>query len=556
MSGHPPNAPHRVIYAAKATQPYREYTVLSLRIYISIAAAVLCSVLPQAALGQCILANPSFEIGDEGADNFGGWEQSGVVGVSAEATHGQLSAVVIGPNYGGWDVSAYWQRLDTAPGEQWTATVDAWHTTVNPVTGQSKAILNIEWRDSGDDLISYETHDVIIASTPTDEIQHFSVTSGPAPSGTVATHFFLAVLQAPTDPSPDVYYDQATFYEAGPPSQDDLQWGDFPGGTTLEFSGRPWRVKGPGWYGPGYNYFSDSPSTVWVDAEDRLHVTVKNNGGTWYCSEVVPVEALGYGDYIFTTIGRLDQLDRNVVLGLFLWEYGPCYNYSYTWWNAYNEIDIEFSRWGDPGRDLVQFVAQPYDWPGNIDRFDYTFSEGEITSHAIRWLHDRVEYRSWRGGPADESPANMIHEWTYTGPHVSRPEQPRVHINLWRIDDPISSDQEVIFDRFTFYPEGVTVDAEPPAIPVNHLSAAVPNPFNPNTTIRYSLEKGGNAELTVYDVAGRQIRTLVSGFVPEGEHRVTWNGQDDRGIPAASGVYFYRLRTDGFVETRKMVLLK
>ena len=104
--------------------------------------------------------------------------------------------------------------------------------------------------------------------------------------------------------------------------------------------------------------------------------------------------------------------------------------------------------------------------------------------------------------------------------------------------------------------QSVAVDAEPPAVPVNHLSAAVPNPFNPSTTIRYSLEKGGNAELTVYDVAGRQIRTLVSGFVPEGEHRVTWNGQDDRGIPAASGVYFYRLRTDGFVETRKMVLLK
>jgi hypothetical protein len=526
------------------------------RIYLSITMAVLCAVLPQTALAQCILANPSFEIGADGPNNFGGWEQFGVIGTSSEATHGHVSAVVKGPNWGGWDVSAYWQRFDTSPGEQWTATVDAWHTTVRPVTGQSKAILNIEWRDSSNDRISYETHDVIIASTPTDQIQKFTVTSGPAPSGTVATHFLLAVLQSPSDPSPDVYYDQATFFEVGPPSQYDKQWGDFPDGTTIEFSGRTWRVKGYGYYGPGPNLFNDSTESVWVDVDGRLHVTVRNLGGAWYSSEVVPVEALGYGDYIFTTIGRIDQLHQNIVLGMFLWEYGPCWSDTYTWWNAYNEIDIEYSRWGDPGRDIGQFVAQPYDWGGNIDRFDYTFSDGEMTSHAMRWLHDRIEYRVWRGGPADESPANMIHEWTYYGPHISRPEQPRVHINLWRMGDPPSSDQEVVFDRFTFYPVGVTVDAEPPAVPVNHLSAAVPNPFNPSTTIRYSTEKGGNAELTVYDVAGRQIRTLVSGFVPEGNHEVTWNGQDDRGMPASSGVYFYRLRTDGFVETRKMVLLK
>ncbi len=518
--------------------------------------AMLSAAGPRSTEAQCILANPSFEISDDGANNFRGWEQFGVVGTSAMATHGSVSAVVKGPDLGGWDVSAYWQRFDTAPGEQWTATVNAWHINDNPVTGQSRGILNIEWRDSGDNLINYESHEVIIASTPLDEVQKFSVTSGPAPSGTVATHFLLAVLQSPTDPPPDVYYDQATFYNVGPPTQDEKQWVDFPGGTTIEFSGRTWRVKGPGYYGPGPNLFNDSSASAWVDVDDRLHVTVRNIGGAWYSSEVVPEEALGYGDYIFTTVGRLDQLDENVVLGLFLWEYGPCYDYSYTWWGAYNEIDIEYSRWGDPGNIIGQFVAQPYDWPGNIDRYDYTFSDGELTSHAFRWLHDRVEFRCWRGGPQDESPSNMIHEWTYYGPQIPRPEQPRVHINLWRNGDPPTSDQEVVIDRFAFYPVGVTADAQPPAFPANHLSVAVPNPFNPSTTIRYSIEKGGRAELTIYDIAGRRIRTLLSGFVPAGDHEAVWNGRDDSGRPAASGVYFYRLHTDGFAETRKMVLLK
>ena len=119
---------------------------------------------------------------------------------------------------------------------------------------------------------------------------------------------------------------------------------------------------------------------------------------------MVTEEALGYGDYILTTVGRLDLLDPQAVLGIFLWEYGPCWDDSYTWWNAFNEIDIEYSRWQNPSSDIGQFVAQPYDWPGNISRFDATFGEGEVTSHAMRWLPDRVEYRVWRGGPTTSRP--------------------------------------------------------------------------------------------------------------------------------------------------------
>ncbi len=175
---------------------------------------------------------------------------------------------------------------------------------------------------------------------------------------------------------------------------------------------------------------------MWVDASDQLHLTVQNNFGNWYSSEIALVDPLGYGDYVFTTQGRLDLLDPNVVFGLFIWEYEPCYDPSYLWWNPDNEFDIEFSRWGNPASAIGQFVAQPYDWPGNLNRFDATFSSNEITSHAFRWLHDRVECRSWRGGPLDEATSAQIYSWTYTGPHIPRPEQPRVHLNLWQIANP------------------------------------------------------------------------------------------------------------------------
>jgi hypothetical protein len=83
-----------------------------------------------------------------------------------------------------------------------------------------------------------------------------------------------------------------------------------------------------------------------------------------------------------------------------------------------------------------------------------------------------------------------------------------------------------------------------------------PNPFNPTTTIRYELGAPGNVTLRVYDLRGRVVRTLVDANRASGPHSVVWDGRDDRGIRAASGVYFYRLDTGGSVISKKMVLVE
>jgi hypothetical protein len=88
------------------------------------------------------------------------------------------------------------------------------------------------------------------------------------------------------------------------------------------------------------------------------------------------------------------------------------------------------------------------------------------------------------------------------------------------------------------------------------LDQNVPNPFNPTTTIRFSLATPELVTLNIYDVAGRRIRTLVDTPQAAGTHTVTWNGTNDRGAAVSSGIYFYRLTAGGFAETRKMVLLK
>ncbi len=88
------------------------------------------------------------------------------------------------------------------------------------------------------------------------------------------------------------------------------------------------------------------------------------------------------------------------------------------------------------------------------------------------------------------------------------------------------------------------------------LPQNIPNPFNPRTTISYTLPRNQQVTLRVYNLQGRLVRTLFQGRQNEGSHTVTWNGWNDRGARVASGLYFYRLITDDGTLTRKMTLVQ
>lgn len=91
---------------------------------------------------------------------------------------------------------------------------------------------------------------------------------------------------------------------------------------------------------------------------------------------------------------------------------------------------------------------------------------------------------------------------------------------------------------------------------VTQLHPNVPNPFNPITTIEYSLSHPGDVSLKVYDVSGRLVRTLVVGWHPAGNYHTQWNGVNDAGARMASGIYIYRMQAGDFDHARKLVLLK
>ena len=88
------------------------------------------------------------------------------------------------------------------------------------------------------------------------------------------------------------------------------------------------------------------------------------------------------------------------------------------------------------------------------------------------------------------------------------------------------------------------------------LNQNYPNPFNPSTQIRYALPEQSQVVLTVYDMLGRKVRTLVNGAQDAGYRTVMWNATSDLGTPVSAGMYIYTIRANEFYEVKKMILLK
>ena len=83
-----------------------------------------------------------------------------------------------------------------------------------------------------------------------------------------------------------------------------------------------------------------------------------------------------------------------------------------------------------------------------------------------------------------------------------------------------------------------------------------PNPFNPVTTLRYDLPEDALVNITIYDIMGRIVRTLINSQQNAGFKSIQWNANNDAGSPLSAGLYLYKVETDNFVQTRKMILLK
>ncbi len=216
--------------------------------------------------------------------------------------------------------------------------------------------------------------------------------------------------------------------------------------NTIQFSGLTWNVKsGTLKMGPGPNYWSQS--SVWVDANGYLHLKIKKDpaSGKWYCAEVYTQQNFGYGTYQFWVEGRIDKLDKNVVLGLF--------NYSGN--DGFDEMDIEFARWGNKAYKNLNYTI----WPaaGGSGNFSYTKEfalSGTYTTQRFTRTASSVKFQSLNGFYNNNT--NQFATATCTNPpnSISTLAMP-VHINLWMFQGLKPSDGkevEIIIHSFTYTP--------------------------------------------------------------------------------------------------------
>lgn len=211
---------------------------------------------------------------------------------------------------------------------------------------------------------------------------------------------------------------------------------------TIPFAGRTWTVKNV-YGGPGPNTFSNSEEEVWVDENGCLHMAINYRDGKWRCSEVFLDGSLGYGTYVFVVDGRVDLLDKDIILGLFTYE------------SDTREIDFEYARWGSADNVPGQCVVQPAT-SGHIYRYDVDFSMGtERVTSQFKWQADAIYFKSFYGDytpvPAAE---NMIAEWDYFGDHNPPAGGEKVHLNFWLKSGLAPSDgqnAEIVIRDFKFF---------------------------------------------------------------------------------------------------------
>ncbi|MCI0554831.1 MAG: T9SS type A sorting domain-containing protein [Anaerolineae bacterium] len=321
---------------------------------------------------------------------------------------------------------------------------------------------------------------------------------------------------------------------------------------TISFSGYEWWVKASvGQVGPGSNYFSDNMENVWVDGQGQLHLKITRRNGTWYCAEVVLTQSLGYGRYIFKTASKIGQINENAVLGLFTWDNDGC--------NAFHrEIDIEFSRWGVVTDPNGQYVVQPWDRTGNRNRWTIPTSIG-LSTHSFIWQSDNISFLSAEGHQSVAQPDSILYTWNYTGTNIPEPDTENPRINLWLLNGIPPSDNmevEVVIADFN-YDTITSIDEKDEMRPMQYfLSQNYPNPFNPDTRIRYELPSTEKVKIAVYNVNGQLIRILFEGLQSAGRYVALWDGKNENGYQAASGIYLVRMEVGTFQTVKKMVLTR
>lgn len=183
----------------------------------------------------------------------------------------------------------------------------------------------------------------------------------------------------------------------------------FPSKGIIHWKGENWSLVS-GRADPGNNYWNDTGA--WVDDQNRLHLTIINKGGKWYCTGLDSQNKYTYGTFTWTIASPVYTFDKNSVLGLF------------TYQDDNHELDIEPTRWGLENSDNLDYSVQPYYLKGNERTYKVTGTNGANTTYKLEWKPTYVKFSSMQNG-------KIVNEWNYTNV-TGIPKTPQnACMNLW-----------------------------------------------------------------------------------------------------------------------------
>jgi hypothetical protein len=166
-------------------------------------------------------------------------------------------------------------------------------------------------------------------------------------------------------------------------------------------------------------------------------------------------------------------------------------------------------------------------------------------------------------GPFDRTERHVVDVQVGSLGGAVSPEAAEVGVFRFRVLDGARGDVRVVsfetagadwrVEAHVSYANAVGVVGTPR---VTRLLGGVPNPFNPETEVRFELAERGEVAVSVYDVSGREVRRLVEGVREAGVQSVVWDGRSDGGAAVSSGVYFVRMAAAGKVESKRLTLIR
>lgn len=195
---------------------------------------------------------------------------------------------------------------------------------------------------------------------------------------------------------------------------------------ALTWAGHDWTVSSGGMAGN----VPASASNVTVDSNGYLHLKLTNTGSGWMGAELFSNDNMGFGTYQWQIEGPVDNLDKNVVLGLF--PYGPVAGIGA---DGTNEIDIEYSRWGNSSWPIGNYTVYPPTSgnPVGEKTFDFNLSAPASTSTFV-WSSTKIDFQLQDGFKAIGDNSDILESWTYdpSNPTDNIPQQALpLGMNLW-----------------------------------------------------------------------------------------------------------------------------